>query len=362
MKILMLSNMYPNEEFPSYGVFVKNFETIIKELDYKMEKVVITKTTNKWIKIMKYIKYNFQAIIKMILNNYDVIYIHYASNTSIPVILVSKFKKIKIYTNVHGTDILPQNNKQEKMQKYVQKILKISDKVIVPSKYYKSVVEKKYSLNKEKIFIFPSGGVNEKIFNNMENKEQLKIKYGFKKNDKICGYISRIDNKKGWEVLIEAIKRLDEKKLAKDYKFLFVGTGAQEELLKKEISTLKNKENVIYIPAKPQNELAEIYNILDFFCYPTFQESLGLVAIESLISGVPVIASEISPLTEYIEDGVNGLLFQKGDGKNLAKKIEYFINLEEKEKNILKENALIFSEKYKRKHVKKTLNNILIEG
>ena len=87
------------------------------------------------------------------MKKYDIIYIHYASHSAAPVLIANKLRKLNIYTNVHGSDVVPENASQEKMQKYTKEILKLSSKIIVPSEYFKKLVSEKYHIDKNKIHI-----------------------------------------------------------------------------------------------------------------------------------------------------------------------------------------------------------------
>lgn len=88
---------------------------------------------------MSYIKFYLEIVIKLLCYKYEIVYIHYPSHSCLPILLVSKIKKIKIYTNVHGSDVVPQTTTQNKMLKYTKKIIKKSARIIVPSLYFKNL-------------------------------------------------------------------------------------------------------------------------------------------------------------------------------------------------------------------------------
>lgn len=91
-----------------------------------------------------------------------------------------------------------------------------------------------------------------------------------------------------------------------------------------------------------------IYTNLDLFIFPTtLEESLGLVGLEAMACHTPVIGSRIGGLTDYIVDGKNGFFFEPGNEIDLAKKIELFRNLPEKETECLKKAAYQTALQYK---------------
>lgn len=109
---------------------------------------------------------------------------------------------------------------------------------------------------------------------------------------------------------------------------LFVGYGGQTELLNKKIKEFNLSDCCCYLGPKTHQELNELYNQSDVMIFPTMlYESLGLVGIEAMACGCPVIGSNIGCLPEYIKDGITGFLFESGNSHELAERITYFINL-----------------------------------
>ena len=321
--------MYPNNRFPSYGVFVKNFCEQLDEIGINYELSCITKTTNKVIKLLKYICFYISTFFRCIFINYDIVYIHYPSFSSKPVLLAQKLRNFKIITNVHGSDVIPVKKEQEKMVGITKESINISKKVVVPSEYFKNLIKEKYNISDEKIFVYPSGGINEKIFYkyDFEKKNKLSQEYGIKPNSVVIGFVSRINKAKGWDIFIDAIENCKE--LTKvDCTIFIVGSGEDDSELEERIKKLpiNLKSSIKRYPLLPQEKLAEIYNLLDVFIFPTTAaESLGLVAIEAMACGVPVIASDFAAPKYYVKDSVNGYLFKMSDSIELANKIDCFL-------------------------------------
>ena len=81
------------------------------------------------------------------------------------------------------------------------------------------------------------------------------------------------------------------------------------------------------VNAVPQCELSEYYKSLKLFIFPSERESLGLVGLEAMACGVPVLGADNGGIANYIEDGENGLLFKKGNAEDLASKIIDFAEM-----------------------------------
>ena len=263
-KILFITNMYPSKKFPHYGIFIKNTYSIIQKSNNKVRLVKLTKSNNKWIKLLKYLLFYIKIILEGIFLSYDVIYAHYASHVAIPLLIVKKIRKnAKILLNVHGNDIVPEEEKDYKFLKYVKKILLKSDKIIAPSIYFKNILINEYNIDEDKIEIYPSSGVDPKIFHEKEKKsafEELKLDC----KNKYIGFVSRIEKNKGWDTYIDAINILN-KKFDNTIKFIIVGNGSEDEILMKKIEEYGLKDRIIKFSYLNHNDLCNIYNILENF-------------------------------------------------------------------------------------------------
>ena len=78
---------------------------------------------------------------------------------------------------------------------------------------------------------------------------------------------------------------------------------------------------VTFLGAKAQNNLAHYYSRAQMVVMPSHYESFGMVAIEAMACGTPVIASDVGGLTYTIKDGFNGYLVPRNDHNALADKI-----------------------------------------
>lgn len=347
MKFLLLSNMFPDKNNPTYGTFVKSSYDQLKRIIPVVDKIVMFKNNGSWPdKIKKYFCYYVKAIKEINRNDYDAIYIHYIAHSSIPA-LISK-KKFKIISNIHGTDIFPKRIIQKMLLPIVRVIISKSDLIIVPSEYIKKYVECKYRVNKQKIFVSPSGGINSAIF--FPSKRNR-----YSNHTSRIGYASRIEINKGWDTYIEAISILREN----EFNFSLVGSGACKRELYHMINEKKLHGKIDLKESLPQAHLREYFSSLDCFVFPSENESLGLIGIEAMACGCPVIGANNSGITSYLEDGYNGLIFEPGNPEELAKKIENYFLLEEEEKRKMSLNAIETAKKYDSVIVEKQLESRL---
>lgn len=289
--ILLISNMYPSESDPSFGAFVKNIASSLS-CYYSIElNVINSKATSKIKKLLSYCLFYFSIIKTLIGKNFDFIYLHFASHSSLPVILLSMLgMKFNIVTHVHGGDIkyLEGRNRIFFFMKklIVKKILRISSKIIVPSKYYSRYLQENYGVFNN-IVIYPSGGVNVNVF---------KILPILKKSN-VIGYAGRLVKSKNVATLIKSIKKFPQLQLE------IVGEGEELLILKKLVKDIGLSRQVNFFPGKSQKDLAEWFNRINCLVYPSSSESLGLVPIEAMACGTHVILSEIPAFIDLREVG-----------------------------------------------------------
>jgi glycosyltransferase involved in cell wall biosynthesis len=349
MKLLLISNMYPSNEDDYYGIFVKNFEKELIKNNVKVKKIVIKgKGKSKLEKLKKYIKFFTDSYKKIKNNDYDLIYVHYINHSLLPLLIFKKFIKKPLIINAHGSDVLVKNKINLIIQKLVMPIIKKANKIIVPSEYFSKIVVNRFKISKERIFVSPSGGIDTNLFKPLKK---------FKKNEIFTlGYVSRIDEGKGWDILLKAINLI---KSDLEFKLIIIGSGKQEKKLKNMIKILKLENYVKFLGSKKHEDLPFYFNQMDVFIFPTvLNESLGLVGLEAMACGIPIIGSKIGGLQDYIIDGKNGYFFEPKNYKDLSQKILTFCNLNESDILKLKKEARETALKYDKNLITKNLINL----
>lgn len=350
MKLLVVSNMYPSEAAPSYGVFVKNFCEQLQTLGIDYHLAVMHKAGGKLQKLLGYVGFYLKSFLCSLLGRYDAVYVHYASHSSPGVLLARKFRKFAIFTNCHGSDVIPENPGQEKMQRNTRRILSLSEKIIVPSEYFKRVVAEKYGLPGEKLHVCASGGINTEVFFPANTDRERPFTMGF---------VGRLSYGKGWQTFLQACAKLPDR----DFHLVMVGDGPEKGQMLQTLDELGLRGCIELHGLLPQKELARIYNEIDVFVFPTERqgESLGLVAVEAMACGTPVIASDYAAPAYYVADGENGYKFPVGDAAALAQALQKLRALPTEKRDALREGALKTAQKYTRESVTQVLGKILLE-
>jgi D-inositol-3-phosphate glycosyltransferase len=138
-------------------------------------------------------------------------------------------------------------------------------------------------------------------------------------------YVGRLAPIKGLDTLLDALARV--RASGRPARLLVVGGDADEPAdghearLRERITRLGLDDAVRFIAAQPQHVLPSYYAAADLTLLPSHYESFGMVALEAMACGSPVIASRVGGLTTTVRDRVTGFLVPEGDVAALAERI-----------------------------------------
>jgi glycosyltransferase involved in cell wall biosynthesis len=240
------------------------------------------------------------------------------------------------------------------------KILAAADKIIVSSLDYaknsnvKDILEK----NPEKFFEVPFG-VDADKFLPAEPRADLLKKFNLFSGRTILfvGGLDRAHYFKGLEVLIKAKAEIPVAKI------LVVGDGDLRSHYEKMVEELNLKDQIIFAGSVAAEDLPGYYNLADVVVLPSLDQSeaFGIVLIEAAACGKPIIASNLPGVRSVVQYGVNGFTFSPGNAKELAEKINYFLDNPASAKDFGKHGREIVLEKYDLKKVGEKLEKIFSE-
>jgi glycosyltransferase involved in cell wall biosynthesis len=130
-------------------------------------------------------------------------------------------------------------------------------------------------------------------------------------------YTGRLEAIKGLVTLVESAQYVCQKH--RKLKFVLVGKGTIEKVLRNMISKLKLEQNFYFAGhISDRNKLVEYYQKAGAFVLPSYYESAGISLLEAMSCGVPVIATNVGGIPEIITNERDGLLVSPGDPEELA--------------------------------------------
>lgn len=137
-------------------------------------------------------------------------------------------------------------------------------------------------------------------------------------------YVGRITPRKGLNALLEACSILQAQGY-QDYTLMVIGTGEQQEELEVFIKN-HNLSQVKWIGWVEYGSLGIYFQQADVFVFPTFEDIWGMVALEAMVFGKPVICSKWAGAAEMVSDGRNGYIFDPYQPQQLASIMQRFLD------------------------------------
>jgi D-inositol-3-phosphate glycosyltransferase len=210
----------------------------------------------------------------------------------------------------------------------------VSDLIISTSSEEKKSLIEEYGIPNPKIeVIYP--GVNHELFYPLLT-ETLFEDTGFSKKDNVLLYVGRIEPVKGLMTIIDSLDVLNGfiHPLGRTLRLVVIGGGNKEDELFKNHEVVRIRktveqkgltDSVVFLGSKPQSVLKEYYSAADALVVPSLYESFGLVVVESLACGTPVLVSSVGKMKTIVKEGRNGFSFAPGQPLSLAGTIQEFV-------------------------------------
>ncbi|MEM4723799.1 MAG: glycosyltransferase family 4 protein [Candidatus Hadarchaeum sp.] len=164
---------------------------------------------------------------------------------------------------------------------------------------------------------FIPNGINPNKFQMTTGRSAKRLEFGLSNDELVVGSVGRLTNQKGYSFLIDAAYYVTKR--LPNTKFIIVGDGDQEFRLHNQAEILNISDKIIF--AGPRQDIESLYKIMDLFVLPSLWEGLPTVILESMASGVPVIATDIPGTRELVTDGYTGRLVKPKDPLALAEAI-----------------------------------------
>jgi len=172
-------------------------------------------------------------------------------------------------------------------------------------------------------------------------KEEFRQKFGFGSEDTVLVTASRLVEKNAVGDIIEALTFLPE-----NVKLLIIGTGHLGRSLKLQVASCKLEERVKFLGFIAHENLPPYLWASDIFVRPSLSEGMGNSFIEAMASGIPVIATPVGGIPDFLRDGETGLFCQVGNPKSIAQKVGKLMKDSESRKYIVDNASQMVAEKY----------------
>ncbi|MDE2853740.1 MAG: glycosyltransferase [Chloroflexota bacterium] len=270
--------------------------------------------------------------------HYDIVYSHYWLSGWVAV----KLKEAWGIRFVHMFHTLGHMKKRIQLNDFYQpdrrittelQILQWADRVVAATPAEQAQLRWLYRARRSQIVVIPPG-VNTEVFNKEMSREMARQTLGLAPTVELLLFVGRIEPLKAVDTILEALHALRDKapNLLRTLHFMIVG-GAPQSMRDPEMSRLQALSSklgidrlVSFVGAREQAELPLYYAAATAVIMPSDYESFGMVALEAMSSGTPVIASQVGGLQFLVRDEETGFHIPTREPISLADCIIRLLN------------------------------------
>ncbi|MCL7943604.1 glycosyltransferase [Marinobacter sp. ATCH36] len=158
---------------------------------------------------------------------------------------------------------------------------------------------------KSPVFVQPTG-IEYQRFQEVDDEDVRKLRESLNIGDEtVFVSVSRLSNEKNIDFMIDAIDEL-RRRTDRPFRFLMIGEGHQHERLQQRIDELDLQDHFTLVGSIPPDDMATWYHLGDAFLFASKSETQGMVILEAMAAGLPVVAVRSSGIDDVVRDGFNG--------------------------------------------------------
>jgi D-inositol-3-phosphate glycosyltransferase len=213
-------------------------------------------------------------------------------------------------------------------------MLRVADRVIAATPAEKSQLQFLYNADQRKIVIIPPGVDTSRFYPIPADEARAVV--GIPPDGRMILFVGRIEPLKGVDTLIQAMAAMRRAGILKRYPHYLTIIGgdpdASPESMSAEMARLQRLcqelgigDEVIFLGKQSQDSLPYYYSAAEVVVVPSHYESFGMVALEAMACGTPVVASQVGGLAFLVQDGVTGFQVVDGDPDALCDRLTQLI-------------------------------------
>jgi D-inositol-3-phosphate glycosyltransferase len=211
-----------------------------------------------------------------------------------------------------------------------QAVLQSADRIIAATPAEMAQLQWLYQADVRKIVVIPPG-VDINHFYPIPADEAKEF-IGVPPCGRMILFVGRIEPLKGLDVLLESISRLRQQDSLGEYRFCLIVIGGEtetdSEMMSAEMTRIQAlreqyglQDLVAFLGKRAQDTLPYYYSAAEVVVVPSYYESFGMVALEAMACGTPVVASQVGGLAYLVQDGVTGFTVPVDDPQALADRL-----------------------------------------
>ncbi len=341
MKVLVFTSLFPNNVWPTQGVFIKERMLAVSKLEGVVLKVVAPvpyfppfKIGQRWQygqveqeEVVEGIevthpRYFMTPKIGMSLYglflclsvlphlkriqrtfDFDVIDSHFVYPDGFAAVLLGKIFRKPVTISARGSDVNVYKHLRL-IPHLLRYALNRADRVVAVSQALATAMEG-LGIDKEKITVIPNGVDASKFFPEPQDEARKKLGLRSRKTLLSIGHLTR---NKGFDLLLHALKIFVGRHKDEDVQLVIIGEGVMQGELEQLVVSLELHERVRFVGALPHHQLRIWYCAADVFCLASDREGWPNVVVESLACGTPVVATKAGGIPEIVNADHLGIL------------------------------------------------------
>ena len=349
MKVLFISNLYPNSQEPTRAAYNRQkiaylkkyceitvvapiqwfplkslFSRSVRNIPFKETIDALEVYHPKVFYIPKIFRFAYGIFYYLSIrsfltdlckkNDFDIIYSSWLYPDSYAAMRFAQTAHKPLQVEALGSDVNI-HFKSALRKKMISKVLTKACNIVVISNDLKEKISKE-GIPGEKIFVIYIG-VNHGLFYPME-KAAARRKLGLPDKGKFILFVGNLIKIKGLEYLLGALKLIEDPAL----KLYIIGTGRLEDPVKRMVRRMGLQDRVMMLGSCAHERIPLWMNAAELVCVPSIIEGQPNVILEAFACGIPVVASRIGGIPELVTDNKQGILIRPADISSLKTALE----------------------------------------
>ena len=368
MKVLTISHMYPSTFNEVSGIFVHEQIKALKEKGVKVKVVSpvpwipfpINKVSKKWEKYSmipeftnwdgvqvwypryltfpkalffassgKRMYWGIKNLVKKLYRDFkfDLIHAHVTLPDGYTAMELAQDLDIPFVVTIHGADLYITIKKNTGCLYALKQVFKRADRIILVSNELKKILSNYFEVS-DKLLVIGNGIPINKIYTCKDNIDPS--------NNKNKGFmllsVSCLIERKGIDYNLRALSKLINK--YPELRYIIVGDGIEKDKLRELAKELGVYERVEFTGMLSHDDVLKYMKEADIFSLPSWNEAFGVVYIEAMACGKPVIGCEGEGLKDFVRNFETGLLVKPKDVDSLAEAMDFLLTNPDKAKEI----------------------------
>lgn len=196
----------------------------------------------------------------------------------------------------------------------------ITDRFIAVAENHGRFMVEHEKFPRSKVRVIPNGVDTQRFQKDQYDRLMVRKELGIDRDDPVCGIIAALRSEKNHLLFLRSAALVCQE--LPDARFLIVGDGPERPMLENAVSDLSLRDNVIFTGSR--SDVPELLSAIDVFSLTSRNEASPVSIMEAMSMEIPVVAPDVGSISETVQHGETGFLFQQGNAEKIA---DYWLTL-----------------------------------